>query len=154
MSTTARRSKVEAYAEDKLKINDVFAQSLEAEMQLATVLRRRSELEVAIRDVQETIEETSTNARFEFRKANPGLAVTAYDSQVRDHLARNDRLNELRKQKKMHQDELADVTAMISILERQHRSRVARMQVLAGYLNFLAATKNSANVARLVADII
>lgn len=154
MGTTARRGQAQVYAEDKLGINEIFVEVQEIEALLKSRTERRRQIDSALRDVRDDLDQTTLAARQEFREANEELSATAFDSKVRDYIGGLDSVQAFRKQMKNLQGELDVVANDISLLERQHRSHVARMQSLAGYLNFLAATKNGANVARLVADIV
>jgi hypothetical protein len=147
----AARNKAIAYAEDTLGVNTLQAEVLELENKLRSpsgLLRQAAIADSQVRLIEKSISERTIELRIESRGDNPEMSATAFEAHLKVVIASDEKLLQLNDDLEMARQSAEMVAAEAREVELAHRSRVARMNMLGGYMQYLAAAKNAVTAAR------
>lgn len=151
----AARNKSIAYAEDTLGVHEIYAEVIDLENKLrgesGGLLRQVALAESQVRLIEKDITERTIELRIESRGDNPDMSATAFEAHLKVVIASDEKLLKLNDDLEMAKQSADMIAAEAREVELAHRSRVARLNMLGGYLQYLAAAKASATAARTAA---
>lgn len=144
------RNRAIRFAEDELGVHTVFRDSVELEEKLRNCIAERTEEEIIVRMREARIEGRIIEVREKVRAdSDSSISATAYESKVKDACASDEQLREYKEALSENKDRLTMLEGEIRGYELMHRSRIARMNELGGYLSYLAASRNASTAARV-----
>lgn len=147
----AARNKAVAYAEDVLGVHEIYAEVLGLENQLRGekgLLREVADNEANIRSLEKSIADRTIELRIEKRGDNPEMSATAFEAHLKVVVNSDPSIVHLTEQLERAKNVLDAVASEAREVELAHRSRVARLNMLGGYLQYLASAKNASTAAR------
>lgn len=146
---TLTRNKAIRFAEDELGVHTVFNESVALEEKLQKLIEERTNEEIIVRAREARIEGRMVEIREKVREdSDSSISATAYESKVKDACASDKALREFKEALGENKDHLIQLEGEIRGYELMHRSRIARMHELGGYLHYLAASRNASTAAR------
>ncbi len=142
-STPSPALKALKYAEDQLGVNTVYTDCLTSREQLDTTLTELSEARDHKRDLESRIIDVEMDVAASERGSHPEMSQAAMDKHMKVALHNNDDWRELREQLVLAVGTVDGLECDKTMHETDIRIAVSRMQELGGYLQYLAAVKQS-----------
>lgn len=148
-----RRTKVQAYAEDKLGVLTTYQEAKEFEAELEVLYPERARLERDLSQAKYDLHVLETDIANKVQSTLPeNTTATATERIIKNEIANDKRVRTFQLEIIRLSDNLTDKNSEIKILELKLRTASARMHEVAGYLGYMAAFKNAASVARQLSD--
>lgn len=136
-------NKALVYAEDNLGVHTVLQTAEQARAALDNVYTELSKAGDSKRDLHDRITDLEWLIASEERGKHPDMSAAAMEKHLKVAYSKNDDHRELRDQLRKATGDVEGLEYDARILEYDIKIAVARMTELGGYLNYLAAVKNS-----------
>lgn len=138
-------SKAIQYAEENLGVHAVYAAVTEARNKLDVVLTELGSERDKLRDLESRLTLSELEVASDERGRHPEMSATAMDKHLKIALSNNDAVRELREQVGRARSDIEGLDYDREICETDIKIGIARMNELAGYLQYLAVVKEVAN---------
>lgn len=131
------------YAEETLGVHHVYHQAMQCKGDLEQCLDKLAEARSAKRDLEFRLQDKEMLLAVEERAKHPDMAVTRMEAHLKEVKSNDDDVREYR-ELIMGQTSLIEALEHDKLLyENEIRISVARLTELGGYLNYLAAVRQS-----------
>jgi hypothetical protein len=139
------------YAENSLKVHEVYTQALVSRDNLDKTLTDLSEVKDKKRDIEIRLQDVELEVASEERGKHPDMSQAQMDKHLKMKLHDNTDARGYREQLVKIVSDLDGLEFDKTMHETDIKIAVSRMQELAGYLQYLAAIKQS-EIARLASE--
>lgn len=146
------RGRAVTYAEE-LGLNDFHEESKAASDALGVLYHQRTQGESKIRHLKAAIEGRTAIVTSETETGETFASQAALERSIKRALAGDEELVDLYQQLRVLQDEVGEIEAEVKSNERSHHTATARVNQLAGYFAYLAASKEAQTADKLIGQI-
>lgn len=145
------RGRAVTYAEE-LGLNEFHTESKAASDALGILYHQRAQEESKVRHLKAQIEGRTAIVTSE-TECETFASQAALERAIKRALANDEELRRMSDKLRAHHDKLGEVEAEIKSNERSHQTSTARVNQLAGYFAYLAASKEAQTADKLIGQI-
>lgn len=132
------------YAEEKLRVHDVFKETVELTGELDTLLGELDKAQDAKRLLAEEYADREVDLISEMRGVHPNMSDTRFKSEFKGWERTDKKLREVRSKQADVQATIQGLEYDLEVVKTRIKVGTARMVELGGYLHYLAAVKQAA----------
>jgi len=132
------------YAEDTLGVHDVYERANQAQDNLDATLTKIAEAKDKRRDLEARVTDREMIVTSDEWEKHPDMAVTRMDKHIKVALNNDTELRELREQLWRAISDIEGLEFDKTVAQNDINIATSRMTQLGGYLNYLAAVKQTA----------
>ena len=136
------------YAEGHLKVNMVYHEALQKRNELDEIVTELSELRDKKRDLDARLLDAEMLVAADEWAKHPDMSAARMEKHVKVAFSNSDEVRQLREQLVTVVGDIDGREFDLKVVETDIRIAVSRMQELGGYLNYLAAIKQSETASK------
>lgn len=138
------------YAEQDLKVHELYEEHARNIRELQEALARKSSYEISVRETEFTIKEHEMDLAEKLRSGDQGMSIAAFERELKAMCHKDEEHHRLRTRLMTAQNDLTKATTIYEGALAQERATRARLYEISSLLRFYGASKEAVTAAKLL----